>query len=1104
MEKRPKKPIMFVIFFLTSLYVYAQSGMERRITINLNNATLEQAIKEIEEKSGISFSYAEEIPARYNKRITIKLEGQPVQKLLEQLFKGSPVTYSTLNNRVILQPDPAWKPAPAPRQPAAIEGRIMEESRDYPLQGASVQLEGSGRSAITDETGYFIFRDLQPGVYRLTASFIGFSKTSSENITVRENETVTTAIRLPVQKGYLQTVVVTTGRRLQPVNHTSDRMVIEEIKKSQGVVSGIASEQIAKSADVNAAEVVKRIAGVTVTDESFIVVRGMNQRYNVTYLSDNIAPSTEQYSRAFALQLIPSRIIDKIMVYKSPRPDLFGDFAGGAVKVYTKDALAVKHFDVGMRLGYMPVSTFRNMNSYKGGKTDRLGFDDGNRKLPGVLPAFGDFRKANLTPKEYVNAFNPELSYGTRTALPDLQLTLNYYNVFKIGSKRLYNVTAFAFTNENRYNDDIYRQQGNTLVKENFNYHNSLMHETRSIETGQLNLMQNLVFKLGDRHQVYFKNFVLQEGKKTTQVRISRPNNGMETTGLDKSNILGFTSRLLYTGNIGGNHVLRNDKHALDWNLGYTSTRYNMPDQRVINLASSSLHAGEDGTSTGMDWTAAVRGGGWKDREQGVISRLFLDSREKLYNASADYTFNLLRNIDLKAGTYHFWKERTVYRRVYVVHDALFTDNYANLEFLPGVSAYVNPELVWFRERDMDKVWSTDYFRDDQTGLAIYDFTSPTDAYQATEQYNAGYVSLQARPWNGKVELTGGVRLEHDRQKIAAAQETNAFNVPLLVDRPRTVWLPSVNGSYRPNDSWVLRASYGRTVNRPEFREITPFTDFDYLSNEMVVGNGQLVTAMIDNFDVRFEYYPQKNKGEAFSIGVFYKHLDKPIERIVFSDVVDDNLFTRITFRNADEANVYGLEAEIRKSLSFIPGKFFSNLSFVANGAWIRSETWKDSIRNDERGQIAFARTFRRPLQGQAPYVVNAGFFYDNKTSGTKASVIWNVSGTNIYAAGVYSQSNYAPSGTRGSILQMPRHLLDVAVTQRIARRWQAKLSVQNLLNKEIIWAEDNNFDNKYNAEKLVETPLSGGDVLKEYEGDNIYQQYNPGRYFLLSLLYSF
>lgn len=1101
MKRRPKKPIMFVILFLTSLYVYAQSGIEQRITISLDNVTLEQAIKGIEERSGISFSYAEDIPARYHKRITVKLENQPARELLEQLFKGSPLTYSTLGNRVVLQPDPAWKPAATSLPSTAIEGRVMEDSRDYPLQGASVQLEGSGRSAITDETGYFKFDGLNPGVYKLTASFIGFTKTSSENITVKEGETVTMAIRMPVQKGYLQTVVVTTGRRLQPVNHTSDRMVIEEIKRAQGVVSGIASEQISKSADVNAAEVVKRIPGVTVTDESFIVVRGMNQRYNVTYLSDNIAPSTEQYSRAFALQLIPSRIIDKIMVYKSPRPDLFGDFAGGAVKVYTKDALAVKHFDVGLRIGYMPVSTFRNMNSYKGGKTDWLGFDDGSRKLPAAVPAFGDFRKASLTPQEYVKAFNPELSYGTKMALPDLQLTLNYYNVFKMGSKRLYNVTAFAFTNESRYNDDIYRQQGNTLTQGNFNYDNSLTRETRSIETGQLNLMQNFVFKLNDKHQVYFKNFVLQEGRKSTQVRISRPNDGMESAALKKSNILAFTHRLLYTGNVGGNHVSDNDKQALDWNLGYTTTRYSLPDQRVINLSASSQQIGKDILSVQPNWTAAVRGGGLKDRDQGVISRLFLDNREKLYNASADYTRNLLRNIDLKAGTYHFWKERTVYRRVYVVHDALFTDNFSNIGFLPGISAYVNPELVWFREQDMDKVWSTDYFRDDQTGLAIYDFTSPTDAYQATEQYNAGYVSLQARPWNGKVELTGGVRLEHDRQKIAAAQEIDAFNVPLLVDRPRTVWLPSVNGSYRPNESWVLRASYGRTVNRPEFREITPFTDFDYMNNELVVGNGQLETAMIDNYDVRFEYYPQKNKGETFSIGAFYKHLNKPIERIVFSDVVASGVFTSITFRNADEATVYGLEAEIRKSLSFIPGKFFSNLSFVANGAWIHSETWKDSIRDDEHSQVAFARTFRRPLQGQAPYVVNAGFFYDNKTSGTKASVIWNVSGTNIYAAGVYSESVYAPSGTRGSILQLPRHLLDVAVTQRIARRWQAKLSVQNLLNKEVLWAEDNDFNNQYNPEKLVETSVPG---VTAYEGDNVYQRYNPGRYFLLSMVYSF
>ncbi len=1074
--------------------------MDQRVTIDLNNVTLVQAIKEIEKRSAIRFSYAEEIPVRYHQRITVKLEDQPVQKLLEQLFTGSPVTYSILGDRVILQPDPAWKPDSTIRQGAAIEGRIMEDTRDYPLQGASVQLEGAGRSAVTDESGYFIFNGLQPGTYKLTASFVGFEKTSSGNILVREGEKVTAAIRMPVSKGYLQTVVVRTGRRLQPVNHSSDRMIIEEIKQSQGVVSGISSEQIAKSADNNAAEVVKRISGVTVTDESFIVVRGMNQRYNVTYLGDNIAPSTEQYSRAFALQLIPSRIIDKIMVYKSPRPDLFGDFAGGAVKVYTKDALAVKHFDVGLRLGYLPVSTFKNMNSYKGGKTDWLGFDDGSRKLPASVPGYGDFRKASLTPAEYVKSFNPGLSYGTRTALPDLQFTLNYYDVFKLGSRRLYNVTAFAFTNENRYNDDIYRQQGNTLAATEYGFQNSMTREYRSIETGQANLMQNFVLKLDGHHQLYFRNFILQDGKKSTQVRVSRPNDGEELSSLTKSNVLGFTSRLLYTGNLGGNHLFGKDKQNLDWNLGYTNTRYYMPDQRVINLGIPGGHTLEGVSMTDANWLAAVRTGGLKERQVGLISRFFLDSREKLYNASADYNFHLAEGADIKVGTYHFWKERALFRRVYVVHDAQFSFDFTNTQNLPGTADYINPALVWFREKDLDKVWSTDYFRDDATGLAIFDYTSPTDAYKATEQYNAGYISMEARPWKGKVELTGGVRLEHDRQKIAAALEIPSFNVPLLVDRPRTVWLPSINGSFRPNDSWVLRAGYGRTVNRPEFREIAPFTDFDYLNREMVVGNVQLETAMIDNFDVRFEFYPQKNKGETFSIGAFYKHLDKPIERIVFSDVLDESAFNSITFRNADEARVYGLEAEVRKSLSFIPGKFFRHLSVVANGAWIRSETWKDSLRADERGQIAYGRTFRRPLQGQSPYVLNAGLFYDNPVMGSKVSLIWNVSGVNIYAAGVHTESNYANSSTRGSILQLPRHLLDAAITQRLAKRWQARLSAQNLLNEAITFVEDNNFDNKYNPEKVVED----GSPLTKYEGDNISQRYNPGRYFLLSLLYSF
>ena len=87
-----------------------------------------------------------------------------------------------------------------------------------------------------------------------------------------------------------------------------------EIRKSNAVVSGISAQQIAKTMDRNAAEVVKRVPGVTIMEDKFIMVRGLNDRYNSVWLNDVGAPSSEVDKKAFSFDMIPSGQIDRIMV----------------------------------------------------------------------------------------------------------------------------------------------------------------------------------------------------------------------------------------------------------------------------------------------------------------------------------------------------------------------------------------------------------------------------------------------------------------------------------------------------------------------------------------------------------------------------------------------------------------------------------------------------------------------------------------------------------------------------------------------------------------------------------------------------------------------
>lgn len=988
----------------------------------------------------------------------------------------------------------------------ALKGRVVDFETSQPLPGATVQLDGTTLGGVTDEKGFYVLQNVPAGEYTLVSTYVGYQRTVIASVKVESGRTAGYDVKMAAG-GSLKEVVIGPGnRRIRAVTHSTDRQLLEEIRLARAVVSGISNEQIVKSADRNAAEVAQRIAGVTITDERFIVVRGMNQRYNVTYLNDNLAPSTEQYSRAFAFDLVPTRIIDRILIYKSPRPDIIGDFAGGATRIFTKDALRVRHIDFNFQTGYRPGSTFEKMLSYKGGRYDFLGFDDGSRRLSKNLPAFGDLSNPVISQQTYISSFSPVLSIGRKTAIPELNMTLNYYDHFKLGKARLSNITSLNYT-YNAVNRDIYRQTGNTsLGGIDVAHDNNISYQQQSIENAQFSLLENLNLTLADSTVFRFRNFLLQQGQNVTAERVSHPN-AVSANGypeITKNNILSFSQRFLYAGNLGASHFF-SKKNVLNWNLGLSLSRQSIPDQRTINFRGS--------TSTNPDWNPQYQDSalawtayGTSDDQnvqrwqQGIISRVYIRNNEQVYNFSADHTLQLKQGAFLQVGTYQQWKQREVSRRYYSVNNGDLTgDLNVDISTPSGSGGYIDLEKIRFREQDLPGVWSDHYFPEDGTGLKVYDRTNPTDSYIASTQHNAFYLALNSGSMLGKVELYGGARVEYDRLKLAAAIGTGeGVDLPVMIDRPKWSFLPSVNATYSINKRMVLRGAYGRTVNRPEFREVTPYNDLDFINNESVYGNPNLVSAGIDNADLRFELYPQKAlRNELFNAGIFYKRLRNPIERVRYETVVRNGTvnFPQITYQNADVANVYGVEMELRKSLSFIPAKLFRNLSFIFNGTFIKSEARKDSVRTSD--QAAFARKYKRQLQGQAPYVINSGLFYENPALGMKVSVTYNRSGASIYAVGNPEAS--ITEDVRGSFIQLPRDLLDLAVTQRLFSSFLLKLSVQNLLNAPVCIAEDADGDYQYTKEYLTTGPNT-----KAYKGDNIYQRYYTRPYYQLAFTYSF
>jgi outer membrane receptor protein involved in Fe transport len=307
-------------------------------------------------------------------------------------------------------------------------------------------------------------------------------------------------------------------------------------------------------------------------------------------------------------------------------------------------------------------------------------------------------------------------------------------------------------------------------------------------------------------------------------------------------------------------------------------------------------------------------------------------------------------------------------------------------------------------------------------------------------------------PLSERLRVIAGLRTEHNIQKLATPEGPGSAKV----DNPITSVLPSLNVSYNLSTLSLLRFAYSKTVNRPEFRELAPFTFYDFDNEVNVLGNDSLKIANIHNLDLRWEIYP--TPGEFISAGVFYKKFNDPIETNI-DNGTDNPVFL---YNNADNAESYGLEIEIRKSLAYTSSsRFLNNTSIVFNAAYIISEI---NLENDGSLQEKASR----PMQGQSPYIINAGLFYNNDDSGLQANVQYNIFGKRIAFVGLSTQPTW---------WEMPRHAMDITISKRLGARTDLRLGISDLLNTRSFIREDANLDNNVKnaaTNKVVRSTFNG------------------------------
>lgn len=903
-------------------------------------------------------------------------------------------------------------------QKGTIKGTVKDKSSGEEIIGANVLLEGTTTGATTDVFGKFEFQ-ADAGSYILVFSFVGYKKLT-KSIEVVAGQEIEINAELDPDTEELEAVEV-----VGKADVGAEAVVTKTMQESKVVVNVIGAMEISKISASNAADVMRRISGVTLIDNRFVVVRGLAQRYNSVSINGIMAPSTEPNEKVFSFDILPSSMIDQLRVFKAGSSALQGEFAGAIVNVITKNAVDENFNQFQFGLGFRFGTTFKDFKVDNYGNTgDLFGFGAKGREWEGLPDE--PIKKSDPLSAEYARGLDDNWGSTTKKALPGLGLAYNmgrYFDVGK-GSGQISTLNSIRYSNTNK-----------TTTSENNRYINYQPDGTSSVDkanddikyanTVQMGFMSNWSYQINSDHVIDFKNMYSRIGDREFLDRFQLDiQNDFERDNVSMRTL----NRGIYLGSLGGRHDFNQDKTVFSWGAGYAYVNRNEPDwKRSISQR-----------ALGSDNRFIVQSNITNPEVGGRFSS-YLD--ESTISGRLDFSHDLGKQEDkeglvLKIGGYTNKADRD------------FAARWLSMTQSDPLRNATDDEATRLKNLPLDSIFLKENIAPDK--FVIDEGTNSKDKYQAENQLMAGYFNF-AFPVK-RFDLEAGVRVENFKQELTTVL-LEGNDPEKVVDVDETNTLPSVNLTYNLSDQAMFRLAYSKSVNRPAFREIAPFSFYDFEWRADIIGNSDLQTATINNVDLKWETYPRP--GETVSVGVFYKNFENPIERNYIPGASNPVFI----FQNADKAVDYGIELEFKKTLDFISDKpFYRNLSTSINLAYIFSE-------------VDLPNGVNRALQGQSPYVVNAGFYYDNN-EGVRVNLLYNVIGPRIYSVG----------DTRETFnwYDMPRHLVDINASKDISEKVTLQLTIANLLNYPYRIREDANNDGKITDDNIDRI------IYKAKEGQNL------------------
>jgi outer membrane receptor protein involved in Fe transport len=883
-----------------------------------------------------------------------------------------------------------------------LRGRIVDRKAGTGLEMATViATDGkTTRTAVTGTHGAYELK-VPPGVYKVRAYYDLFHGAQLANVRVSRGRFG--EVNLLLDAVDEEEDVVVEEIEIPYRADTTTAAAQDELRKaSSGIGEGMGAVQMSQSGSSDAGSAAKRVVGVTIEGTN-LVIRGLGGRYTRVLLNGDPIPSTDPDRPSVDLDLFPTSIIDSLTVSKTFLPAMPADFAGGVLEIKTINFPKDFTFQLGVGGEYSSNTTLRKTLRYDGGRYDYLGFDDGTRSLPSLIPNEAVKISRNGRYKSFDDletvgeAFPNHWQYKRSVAPPSPGVDLTLGDSFNLpGNKRFGYMLSASYDYKIRRITGRSRKIGTDGPDED--KVNDILSNYPVMELGtqevQLSGIGTASLDLGIDHSLNLLTMFNRSGSDETGYR----------SGFDSDIGLGdraekwqlqYIGRTLWFNQLQGDHRnLLGSTLRFRWGAYYSLSARDEPDRRNITY--------KEEDAADMQRVMRWRPGDASRFYSGLEGRDIggnLSLRVPLWTDGFGTLGGAVRTTDRD-----FWIRRYRYVKLQGEHgDDVYAAAPEELFSVEGVGTLTRLDNEQTRSRD---------------------------GFTASQTVYTGFGMLET-PLFGKLSFSGGARAEMYRQLMEAkspfAGTAEAMaDEPTKADRTDVNILPAASLKYELSSNMILRGAYGMTVGRPQARELAPYIYYDFVRDRNIVGDLNLRTTLIHNADVRWEWFFAE--GQVLAVSVFYKKFIRPIEQQITS-VDGSSVFT-----NTPSADTYGAEFELRTSFKHLhPALRFFDLG--SNLTLLRSEV---EIPPELSGAV---RAGSRRMFGQAPYVINLALRFAEPDTHFSMGLIYNVVGPRIVDVGTRLSTGILPD-----VEEQPIHALDLIASWEASKHLKLKFKWRNML----------------------------------------------------------